>query len=426
MRKILIINAVLSVFLIAGDSTFKLLDGTIINGVIETENVDNFLVKTKYGDITIQKSDLLLPEYHIKLKSGEVFQGQLVYETDLEVRIDSKLGSLILKQSDIVDMREGNNLKTKNASSELNDNNSYSKTGSMFNDFFNTKDKFILGEERLIDTFFDPTGYILEDGSMYLSGLSFGFGLSENLMVTSRWFDYIWGNFNIRPKYTILKKGNWERESSLAVGAHLHTYWRPNKVAWQSGKIAVPEDPNCVYDCVMSLDSSYFGGYFPLNSTITYAVGEKIEYDDHPISVDETDELDYMLEIFSAYTFSKARAGMRGRISSTIGAYIQMPAGIDYYPFRIFGSFDIDVTSKLKMVGEVFYDTYYLDINQRSIKEGPFSPHFTYQISSEEVVESDFNIRPIHVDFGFIYAVNESFRFGIHSQAPMFAFYWKF
>ena len=56
MRKILIINAVLSVFLIAGDSTFKLLDGTIINGVIETENVDNFLVKTKYGDITIDNN----------------------------------------------------------------------------------------------------------------------------------------------------------------------------------------------------------------------------------------------------------------------------------------------------------------------------------------------------------------------------------
>ena len=189
----------------------------------------------------------------------------------------------------------------------------------------------------------------------------------------------------------------------------------------------MPLDPNCLSDCEISPDSSYFGGYFPINSTISYAMGGENEYDDHYILVEETDELDYMLELFSAYTFSKARTGMRGRISSTIGALIQMPAGIDHYPFRIFGSFDIDVTSKLKMVGEVFYDTYFLDINQRSVKEGPFSPHFTYQISPEEAVtKSDFNIRPIHVDFGFIYAVNESFRFGIHSQIPIFAFYWKF
>ena len=37
------------------------------------------------------------------------------------------------------------------------------------------------GEEQLIDLFFDPTGYTLDKGTLYLSGLSFGFGLSDKL-----------------------------------------------------------------------------------------------------------------------------------------------------------------------------------------------------------------------------------------------------
>ena len=50
-----------------------------------------------------------------------------------------------------------------------------------------------------------------------------------------------------------------------------------------------------------------------------------------------------------------------------------------------------------------------------------------YSIIQEEREKDDFkDIRPIHFDFGFMYAVNEHFRFGIHNQIPIVAFYWKF
>ena len=46
---------------------------------------------------------------------------------------------------------------------------------------------------------------------------------------------------------------------------------------------------------------------------------------------------------------------------------------------------------------------------------------------SKNITENDFKtVRPIHFDFGFMYAVNEQFRFGIDSQIPIFAFYCKF
>ncbi len=80
------------------------------------------------------------------------------------------------------------------------------------------------------------------------------------------------------------------------------------------------------------------------------------------------------------------------------------------------------------MVGEVFYDPFFLDLYQRTDFEGPFTPHYAYKVNKEDpVTKDDFNnIRPIHFDFGFMYAVNEHFRFGIHNQIPIIAFYWKF
>jgi hypothetical protein len=282
--------------------------------------------------------------------------------------------------------------------------------------------EFAMGEERLIDTFFDPTAYVLDDGTLYLSGLSFAFGLSDKLQISSRWFDFFWGNFNIRPKYMLFQKGNWEKESALAIGGHLHTYWQPNKVVWQSGEIDVDGCWNSDSDCP---DSLFYGGYFPIGATIESA--HYYSEDDNDVQVENTDDLDFMVELFSAYTFSKARKGMRGRVSSTVGASVQIPINADVYPHRIFASVDIDITRQLKMVGEVFYDPFFLDLYQRTNFEGPFTEHYAHKLSESPVKKEAFNnIRPIHFDFGFMYAVNEHFRFGIHNQIPIIAIYWKF
>jgi hypothetical protein len=155
--------------------------------------------------------------------------------------------------------------------------------------------------------------------------------------------------------------------------------------------------------------------------------------EDEKLRINETDKLDFMFEFFTAYTFSKARKGMKGRISSTIGALVQVPLGYDDYPYRLFGSLDIDVTPQLKLIGEAFYDPYFLDMNNRSGSEDCFlfdcySGHWTYETDQDEkITEDQFEtIRPIHFDFGFMYAVNEHFRIGIHNQPYIVAFYWKF
>ena len=222
----------------------------------------------------------------------------------------------------------------------------------------------------------------------------------------------------------IFHKGNWEKESALAIGGHLHTYWQPNKVVWQADSAMVCIDPdNNNNECV--LVKRNYGGYFPIGTTVT---GATDSWNDKQLEIDETEDLDIMLELFSAYTFSKARKGIRGRVSSTVGGSVQIPTNSDIYPYRIFGSVDVDITRQLKMVGEVFYDPFFLDLYQRTDFEGPFTPHHAYKVdATNSITKENFNnIRPIHFDFGFIYAVNENFRFGIHNQIPIITFYWKF
>ena len=405
----------------------------MINGTVIEENDDTYTIQTKYGSVTVNKNELVQKEYEINLKSGETFSGMKLSETETFIQLKTKVGVLNIEKTDILDIKEVGEVSQTESSSGPSESELYfmNKKSSLLDLFVgsstaNKNIEFALGEERLIDTFFDPTAYVLDDGTLYLSGLSFAFGLSDKLQISSRWVDYFWGNFNIRPKYMLFHKGNWEQESALAVGGHFHTYWRPNKVVFKSGNIDFIEESWSNGSTVEDTTNKYYGGYFPIGSVIKQ---DGDNYDDnYELEVDETEDLSYMFEFFTAYTFSKARKGMKGRISSTVGALFQVPTDGEW-PYRIFGSLDIDITSQLKMVGEVFYDPFFIDLIQRNDLEynGPFfAQHAMYEVSDTEVTKDNFKSnRPIHFDFGFMYAVNENFRFGIHSQTPIIAFYWK-
>ena len=430
--KVLLIIIVSSLF--SQDQQFKLKDGTVIVGTVQEETDTTYTIKTKYGSVTVNKNELVQVEYEVKLNSGETLRGTKVSETDEIIQLKTKVGTLNIIKSDILDIIESGQVTPageKKGGSAVKYRRPYSLADVLFGAGTGTRNtgkdiEFAMGEERLIDTFFDPTAYVLDDGTLYLSGLSFGFGLSDKLMVTTQWSAFFWGDFNLRPKYMLFQKGNWEKESALAIGGHFHTFWQPNKVVWQAGTAYVCEDFNYNGDCNDIIgDERDYGGYFPIGATIE---GRDDPYDEeHLLDVEETEDLDFMVELFSAYTFSKSRKGMRGRISNTVGALVQIPLNHDTYPYRIYWGLDVDITPQLKMVGEAFYDPFFLDLSQRTHQDGPFSDNYTYKVKDVPVTEDDFkSIRPIHFDFGFIYAVNEHFRFGIHSQPYIIAFYWKF
>ena len=130
-----------------------------------------------------------------------------------------------------------------------------------------------------------------------------------------------------------------------------------------------------------------------------------------------------MFELFGTYTFSKARSNLKGQITHTIGTRaIIARNGDDWELFpRLYYGVDFDITPRFKVITMVIYDNHMLEPYQG----GFFSDGEDLEISSEGPIDKD-EVLPVHLDFGFIYAFNNNFRFGIHFQQPWIGFYWKF
>ena len=275
-KYLILLSIAIITTLCAQDQTFTFIDGTVIVGSLEAETDTTFSIKTKYGTVTVNKNELVQTEYEINLKSGETFRGTKLSETDSSIQLKTKVGVLNIDKSDIQNIKESGQV-TQTGDKKAGPSTRYRRAYSLSDMLFGSgssvsaeKDiEFAMGEERLIDTFFDPTAFVLDNGTLYFSGLSFAFGLSDKLQLSSRWFDFFWGNFNIRPKYMLFHKGNWEKESALAIGGHFHTYWMPNKVVWQEGNVDITKNSWENGANVTSTTNYNYGGYFPLGATIT-------------------------------------------------------------------------------------------------------------------------------------------------------------
>ena len=160
------------------DKTFKLKDGTVIVGAIMEETDSTISISTKFGLVVIDKNEIIKTQHEIKLRTGETFIGEIIKETSESIILKTKMGELTFPNSDILNIQE---------KLDPNEKDSLGK-----NKFF--KDSgFALGEEQLTDLFFDATGYTLKKGTFYLSGLSFGFGISDKFDITTKWFNYVVG-----------------------------------------------------------------------------------------------------------------------------------------------------------------------------------------------------------------------------------------
>lgn len=518
MNKILIkliIVSLVTAFIVGQEQEFKLKDGSKINGSIIGESDTELVVQTSFGAVTINRDNLVQKEFKIKMLSGEIFKGTKNSETETEIIFNTNIGTLKLDKLKIASIEE----VSKKSSTGYVHRRRQGGLFGLLNNVSSSKDTdFSLGEEQLIDLFFDPTGYILPQSTLYLSGFSFGFGLTDKLQVTSKWTNFLAGDLNVRLKFKVFGNGNWEKQQAFSIGSHYHTRWSPKrKYEWVSGKFNIIEyngqkdysgewnwgvDSNGYpcnsyeSDCVdvnpnynsnygqwkqegaSSSKEYYWGGYYPLGAGYLEKDGVKVSHNSNgeliledenlPDGYDEnytgyysdwqpdnyyninleTGNWDYdqsrynMIELFSAYTFSSARNNLKGRVSHTIGANIQIAMMEETkYFYRAYYGLDVDLTRQLKVITELFYDPWYVE--SWEVTDYPLEFLFSgggkefrycnddvdyyYEnencFSENEIKES--KKVPLFLDIGFIYAINESFRFGIHFQQPSLAFYWK-
>ena len=67
---------IISISCLIGEETFNLKDGSSIKGERISEDEISITVKTSFGEVIINKDDLVIKEYRVILKSGETLIGR--------------------------------------------------------------------------------------------------------------------------------------------------------------------------------------------------------------------------------------------------------------------------------------------------------------------------------------------------------------
>ena len=380
MKKLSItLFVVISTLLFSQDTKeFHIKSGDRVSGVVTEETDSTYTIETAFGAVTINKKDIRQQEAFIFLKSGDKLRGIILSESEEGVNVKAQFGEVFISR-DKIERIDFKSMGTNRSG--------FSRPGKT------ERGRWYYGNERLIDIYFDPTGYTLEENVLYLSGLSWGYGLSEKVHITSKWGGYFFGDLNFRPKYMLFKKGDVKSEKAMSIGFHYHMRGKPNK-----------------YELKDRLYYDSYSGDEPDKEWVQ--VGSELIEEDYN-NDGEIDEIYYeedfwggemFFEVFGAYTISNLKKSGQGRINHTVGATITSYPGYDPMP-RVFYAINADARRKLKLIFEVFYDPYWA--------------------SNLELVDGK-DISDIDFDFGFIYAYNEHFRVGIHFQRPFIAFYYKF
>jgi len=371
--KFSLISFILLGCIFAQEKTFHLKSGDQVTGTIKSQTDSTYVIDTAFGKITISKKEVKPEEAFIFLKSGDKLRGIIVSESDEGVTVKAQFGEVFVSHDKIerIDFKSMGRARGQ-----------FSRPGQV------ERGRWYYGDERLIDIYFDPTGYVLEDNVLYLSGLSWGYGLSEKVHITSKWGGYFFGDLNFRPKFMLFKSGDLKSEKAMSVGFHYHMRGLPNKYELKDSEN---------YDINgYSGDTTWYG-----NQEEWVRVGSKEEdgyYDSDPFGEE------MWWEFFGAYTVSNLKESGQGRINHTVGASLTSYPGYNLMP-RAYYAVSADARRRLKLIFEVFWDPYWTNMLE---------------------FNDNLNISDIDFDFGFIYAYSEEFRIGIHFQRPFIAFYYKF
>jgi len=368
------------------EKVFYLADGTKISGTTQMETDSSYVIETSLGVITINKKDIQPEVVVLTLKNGDRLQGVLLKESASGVLLKTSFGEVFID----ADKVERLDFKEKILAGVIDPKK---------------EERWYFSDERLMDIWFDPTGFTLKKNHFYFSGLSWAFGLTDKIQISTRWVNYFSQDFNFRPKIMLFKKGDIVSQYAFSVGGHFHTRGLPSKYKWV-------EDSHREWEWneeTMTNTPTVRDGYIHLGAVKNADSDDDDIYDNDPFSGEKT-----WGEVFSAFTISRLRDGGNGRMNLTVGISAIFYPGEDVAP-RLYTALDIDVTKSVKVMSEVFYDPYYV----------PWM-----NLGNQEKVSS-----PFQFDIGFMTNKLPLFWFaptsknlwiGFHFQQPFLSFYWKF
>ena len=369
-----------------------MVDGNIINGTILKIADDVCEIETPDGTLKIPRADILEETAKITKKDDTRYVGPVLKDNMQEIVIRSKYGDVVINKKDIKDMDRFHGGKRVAWAEE--------------------KKTFYQGEAVLTDIFMDPTAFPLPAHTFYISGLSLGYGFTERFMLRTQFGSNFSGDLNLQAHWRFYHRPTAAKESAAAVGMNLHrNYPMKNLVARYSQFIELADGTTLNSNPDMNVDDVM------LDPEANNIYGE----------------------IYFVQSYRRTMESGRGKVGAHFGARTNtfpmlksdllkadstlkwLDNGEFAIPFRLFAGFEYDLSKNMKFLAEVWAD------NGNKYRSFSDSWDDYFGDDSRFVLDGtggDYSM--LDFDFGFLYAVNESFRLGIHFQQPYLVFYWEF
>ena len=399
--------AVASILEAGMNKRFHFRDGSVRDGEIVSIEDGTVAIKTGSGTFNIPADQFLSETAEIKNKKGELFKGIVLGETAEEYIIRTSFGDAVVQKKDIQSMKRYH--------------------GGILDRQSEERRKFYQSEAQLLSVFMDPTAFPLTGNTFYVSGLSVGYGLTDRFMITTKFGSDFNNDLNLHPRMRFYHRKSAEKEVAASWGVGIHRKYPSRSTI---GKYSHAID---------IIDSA--GVSTPLNEMTKDKVGDDgLTIDDIAL---EDDGRRLYAEAFLVFSSRRVNPTGRGKIGWTLGAKVsnafvgrddiiktKIASGTDSVsiawsieskysvPFRTWLSLEYDLRKDLKFVGSAWVDNGYKTLSFGDTFDD-YANDFTLDSPGGEVSMIDF-------DFGILYAVNESFRIGLHFQQPYLDFYWEF
>ena len=375
---------------------FHFRDGSVREGEILSIENEVVALKTGSGTFNIPSSQFLSETAEIKNKKGELFKGVVLGETVEEFIIRTSFGDAVLQKRDIQSMKRYH--------------------GGILDRQSEERRKFYQGEAQLLNVFMDPTAFPLTGNTFYVSGLSVGYGLTDRFMITTKFGSDFNNDLNLHPRMRFYHRKSAEKEVAASWGLGLHRKY-PSKTTIGKYSHAI----NITRGEIVT----------PFNEDTT---GLKI--DD---IVNPKKDRGLYAEAFLVFSSRRVNPTGRGKIGWSMGVKVSnafvgrddiikktangntvswSSEGKYKVPFRGWLSLGYDLRKDLKFVGSAWVDNGYKTMSLSDTFDD-YTDNFSLDAPGGDVSMIDF-------DFGILYAVNESFRVGLHFQQPYIDFYWEF
>ncbi len=379
--------------IIGQTKTFYLKDGNVFNGVIKAISKDgDVTLISDEGTFVLPYNEILEETVVIMKKDGTNLQGKLLGESDLYVLVGNKYGKFKVSKTQIEKMER---YFGGQAESKL------------------SKKKFFAGEEQLTALFLDPTAFVLQPYTFYITGLSMGYGFSEKLQLFTKIPNNFKGDINLTPRLVVYQDNEGASRENVALHASLYSnhnmnaeyarfydedtfktnqgimikdaedilkelYGENKKFFWETGIVYSKRNP---------LKSGRGNWSYHAGLSINQLLFEK------PI-VKSTDPL-ITHDLTGGFSNSQFKA------------------------YRAFFGIDYDLTRRIKFISEIFYDegNRYLSFDE-SVKQ--------YFENGFVISNTEGKRKNVDFDFGITFAPNDTLRLGLHFQQPFITIYWKF